>query len=107
MFVVIYIDGVLVTGNHPKEINGLKEFFNSTFKIKDLGSLNYFLGIEILQEPVGVIMTQRKLVLALLKDFNCYNVVPTSCLWRLTSHLKLERVPQLLIRLATENWLVN
>ena len=57
IFVAVYVDDILLTGNHLEEMHNLKAYLHSTFKIKDLGSLNYFLGIEILQESHGVIMT--------------------------------------------------
>lgn len=59
VFVAVYLDDVIVTGNNEDEIGALKHFLDDKFKIKDLGFLNYFLGIEILTEPTGVILNSH------------------------------------------------
>lgn len=69
VYVAVYVDDILVTSTHSDKILDLKSFLHSTFHIKDLGSLNYFLGIEILHHSNGVIMTQRKFAKDLLSEF--------------------------------------
>jgi len=71
IFVAVYVDDVIITGTNPSEIIQLKQFLHDTFKIKDLGKLHYFLGLEILYGKGGVIMSQRKFVLDLLKEYGC------------------------------------
>lgn len=66
----VYVDDILVTGNSSDEIIALKAALHNQFKIKDLGFLNYFLGIEVLQEPTSVFMTQRKFAKELLSEFD-------------------------------------
>ncbi|RVW97674.1 Retrovirus-related Pol polyprotein from transposon RE1 [Vitis vinifera] len=44
---LIYVDDILITGNDVKAIVALKQFLHSHFRIKDLGDLKYFLGIEV------------------------------------------------------------
>lgn len=71
VFVAMYVDYVIITGNHEQEITSLMEFLEHEFKIKDLGYLNYFLGLEILHEPNGVVLTQQKFTHDLLTEFGC------------------------------------
>lgn len=44
--VLIYINDLLITGNDHKLILHTKKVLQDRFKIKDLGDLRYFLGIE-------------------------------------------------------------
>ena len=69
-YVAVYVDDIMVTGNDQVEIDSLKSFLDSTFKIKDLGLLNYFLGIEVLYTTKGVVLTQKKFANDMLKEFN-------------------------------------
>ncbi|GKB56175.1 putative RNA-directed DNA polymerase, partial [Tanacetum coccineum] len=44
--VPIYVDDILITCNDQSFINNLKSQLHDTFSIKDLGPINYYLGIE-------------------------------------------------------------
>jgi hypothetical protein len=65
---LIYVDDILITGNDLKAISTLKQFLHSRFRIKDLGALKYFLGIEVSRTKRGISISQRKYTLEILKD---------------------------------------
>lgn len=44
---LVYVDDIIIAGTSPPLIDSLKQAISSTFKIRDQGSLKYFLGIEI------------------------------------------------------------
>ncbi|XP_019256458.1 PREDICTED: uncharacterized protein LOC109234868 [Nicotiana attenuata] len=73
IFVAVYVDDVIITGTDSGEIAGLKAFLDQMFKIKDLGRLHYFLGLEVLYKPDDIPISQRKFALDLLKEYQCFD----------------------------------
>lgn len=65
--IIVYLDDIAITGNHEEEITQIKRVFAKKFKMKDLGLLKYFLGIEVAKSKHGILISQRKYVLDLLK----------------------------------------
>ena len=65
--VLLYVDDMVITGNNEKTIRDLKKFLDSYFKIKDLGQLKYFLGIEVARSKAGITVCHRKYTLDLLE----------------------------------------
>ncbi|KAG7547985.1 Integrase catalytic core [Arabidopsis suecica] len=66
--VLIYVDDLIISGDNKEGINSTKTFLKSTFDIKDLGELKYFLGIEVCRSPEGLFLSQRKYTLDLLNE---------------------------------------
>ncbi len=46
--IIIYVDDLIITGDSDVNIFDLKKFLKQKFKMKDLGELRYFLGIEVI-----------------------------------------------------------
>jgi len=67
VFLGVYVDDIILTGDDEVEVKGLKECLDQVFKIKDLGLVHYFLGIEVLQVDEGLFFTQRKFAKELLQ----------------------------------------
>ncbi|KAJ4723440.1 Retrovirus-related Pol polyprotein from transposon TNT 1-94 [Melia azedarach] len=59
---------IIVTGDDVEEIQSLKKRLAKEFKIKDLGTLRYFLGIEVARSKERIYVCQRKYILDLLKE---------------------------------------
>ncbi|GJV72029.1 ribonuclease H-like domain-containing protein [Tanacetum coccineum] len=75
---LVYVDDIVVTGNNVDEIDKFKVFLKSKFKIKDLGPLKYFLGIEVIKTEKDLCLTQRKYCLELLKEYGLLGCKPVS-----------------------------
>ena len=50
---LVYVDDILLTGNDPQCIAELKQVLDKKFGLKDLGSLRYFLGLEVVRNSKG------------------------------------------------------
>ena len=53
--ILVYVDDLLITGHNTKMINEANANLHKQFKMKDLGELRFFLGIEVLRSAEGVI----------------------------------------------------
>jgi len=89
VFVAVYVDDILVTGSNEAEICDLKLHLDTTFKIKDLGFISYFLGLEVLQSSQGLVLTQRKFTMELLKEFVVLNVLEWLLHWTALSNCSM------------------
>ncbi|RZB64389.1 ADP-ribosylation factor GTPase-activating protein AGD12 isoform B [Glycine soja] len=64
---LVYVDDIIVTCNNHTFIKSLVSELNSEFSIKDLGDLDYFLGIEVSSQPNGsLLLIQSKYIQDLL-----------------------------------------
>ncbi|KAL8158748.1 hypothetical protein V2J09_000285 [Rumex salicifolius] len=66
-------DDMIIAGNDQKEIASLKAHLHQHFKMKELGELRYFLGIEIERTSKGFCLNQRKYALELLEEAGLTN----------------------------------
>ncbi|CAL2259305.1 unnamed protein product [Prunus armeniaca] len=73
---IIYVDDMIVTGDDTVEIEELQKHLASEFEMKDLGSLKYFLGVEVTRSKHGLFLSQRKYVMDLLADTGMLNCKP-------------------------------
>ncbi|XP_022883644.1 uncharacterized protein LOC111400457 [Olea europaea var. sylvestris] len=65
---IVYVDDIVLTGDHYDEMERLKKALATEFEIKDLGPLRYFLGLEVARNRSGITISQRKYVLDLLRE---------------------------------------
>uniref|UniRef100_A0A803P5C2 Reverse transcriptase Ty1/copia-type domain-containing protein n=1 Tax=Cannabis sativa TaxID=3483 RepID=A0A803P5C2_CANSA len=68
ILLLVYVDDVILVSNHAQELEALKVRLNNKFKLKDLGELKYFLGLEIARSKQGIFVSQRGYALQLLED---------------------------------------
>ena len=54
MALLVYVDDILIASNDPQSIANLKAVLDKQFKLKDLGSLKYFLGLEVARSEKGI-----------------------------------------------------
>lgn len=61
LYVLVYVDDIIVTGNDSREVHTLIRTLHSQFSLKHLGTLSYFLGIEVSRlSDAGLFLSQTK-----------------------------------------------
>ncbi|RVX15531.1 Retrovirus-related Pol polyprotein from transposon RE1 [Vitis vinifera] len=65
---IVYVDDIILSGNDMEELQNLKKYLSEEFEVKDLGNLKYFLGMEVARSRKGIIVSQIKYILDLLKE---------------------------------------
>ena len=68
IILLVYVDDIILTGDDAPGISQVKQDLGKVFDVKHLGSLRYFLGIEITRSRNGISLSQRKYTLDLLQD---------------------------------------
>ena len=74
--VLLYVDDIILAGPDLPRIHAVKSHLSSLFKLKDLGDLKYFLGLEITRSSEGIVISQRQYALQLLDDFGFLSAKP-------------------------------
>lgn len=62
IYLLAYVDHIIITSNNNIEINAFVRQLHAMFSLKDLGSLNYFLGIEVTNGSNGIILSHHKYI---------------------------------------------
>ncbi|KAK3037888.1 hypothetical protein RJ639_032118 [Escallonia herrerae] len=66
--VLVYVDDLILAGNNSTACSLFKKYLNDCFKLKNLGPLKYFLGIEAARGPRGLFLSQCKYALDILSE---------------------------------------
>ena len=89
IFLLVYVDDILITGNNSTLIKQVMDDLNKTSALKTLGSVGYFLGFEVHRVKSGILLTQSKYISDLLKKANMAGA--KSCSTSMCSSNKLAR----------------
>lgn len=75
---LVYVDDMILDGDSLTKFTLIKSILDASFKIKDLGQLKYFLGIEVAHSKLGISLCQRKYCPYLLEDSRTIGSKPVS-----------------------------
>jgi hypothetical protein len=66
VLLLVYVDDIVITGIDTALIFQLQERLQSSFHMKDLGPLQYFLGLEVHSTTTGIFLHQHKYIQELI-----------------------------------------
>ena len=78
VYLVVYVDDLLITGNNESYIASMKKELKKGFEMTDLGHVHYYLGIEVIQHPKFIFLSQKKYIGDLLNKFGMDDCKPLS-----------------------------
>ena len=96
VYVVLYVDDMLLVGNDMKVIKEVKSQLSSKIDMKDLGAANFILGMEIKRNPTErkLWLNQRKYVQTILHRFNMQECKPLKVPIPIGARLSAEQFPK-------------
>jgi hypothetical protein len=74
IFLLIYVDDIVIASLSDQVVEALLADLWCDFALKDLGSLHYFLGIEVKKVKGGIVMSQKKYASEINKRAGMENV---------------------------------
>ena len=74
---IVYVDDIILTGDDIEEMGRLKKVLATEFEVKDLGQMQYFLGMEVARSKRGISVSQRKYTLDLLTETGMLGCKPS------------------------------
>ncbi|XP_016172581.1 uncharacterized protein LOC107614972 [Arachis ipaensis] len=80
----------VLAGNDLDEIQAVKIFLDDKFKIKDLGILKFFIGMEVARNKTSIALYQRKYALDLITDCGLLGAKPASTPMEYTTSLSMD-----------------
>ena len=91
IYLLLYIDDMLIACKHREEIEKLKSELRSEFEMKDLGSASKILGMQVKRDRAAktLFLTQAGYVRKVLSKFNMVDVKAVST--PLATHFKLSK----------------
>ena len=87
IFIIIYVDDLVIGGEHLTDINKVKMLFSGKFEMKDISELHYFLGIKVIRTGNDIMVSQCHYIFNLLFKFSMGDHKPIST--PLSRNLKL------------------
>jgi hypothetical protein len=87
LYLLLYVDDIIITSTSPTLVTTLISNLQTTFEVKDLGPLHYFLGLQLQYHDHGFSVHQTKYATDLLNRFNMFTYKPSSTPYSSVSRL--------------------
>ena len=89
ILLLLYVDDMIIIGDDHFGISDFKQFLHQHFEMKDLGHLNYFLGLEVSSDSIGYYLSQAKYASDLLSRAGLIDTKVVSTFLEMNARLTL------------------
>ncbi|KAL0458821.1 UNVERIFIED_CONTAM: Retrovirus-related Pol polyprotein from transposon RE1 [Sesamum latifolium] len=89
--VLVYLDDLVIAGSDGVAIHKFKDYLCHYFHMKDLGTLKYFLGVEVARNQEGIFLCQCKYTLDIVSETGLLGAKPSSFPIEQNHHLALTK----------------
>ncbi|KAJ9542807.1 hypothetical protein OSB04_029313 [Centaurea solstitialis] len=76
LLVQIYVDDIIFGSTNPELCTKFSKIMETEFEMSMMGELNFFLGIQVKQNPDGIFINQSKYIKDMLKKFHMTDCSP-------------------------------
>ncbi|KAF5448208.1 hypothetical protein F2P56_028764 [Juglans regia] len=90
IYLLLYVDDIVVTSNNSFLLNTFISKLSKEFATKDMGSLNYFLGLEAYRTSSGLFLSQAKYAHEILQRAKLVDSKPVSTPMVVAHHLSID-----------------
>ena len=81
IILLVYVDDILIASNDVDVVSTFKQFLDNKFKLKDLGSLKFFLGLEVARTTRGISLCRESSPLSYYQTRGCWLANSQMFLW--------------------------
>lgn len=76
LHILVYVDDFIIACNDATALQEFQDYLGKCFRMKDLGKLKYFLGIEVSRNDSGFYLSQRKYPLDIISEAGLLGAKP-------------------------------
>jgi hypothetical protein len=76
MYHLVYVDGIIITSSSSSVVTALLQDLRSDFALKDLGELNYFLGVQVTRSSDVLSLSQEWYAMEVLRRVGMHKCKP-------------------------------
>ena len=78
MYMLIFVDDISLIENNQSHVDQVVRSLGAKFELKDLGPLHFVLGIEVIHHPFGIVLSQQRYIIDLLRRTGLSDAKPAS-----------------------------